>query len=371
VPTNENPEEGNEDNYDGEDDDEDDYEAPSYNYNFLFKYCIDRNNTDVIATYDNLQYAQCAEKCDISEECQAFENHYAYPGTEDEAVSCWLVHANSDVDFVPLPHQYQCDPHQSFLVTSYKKGDVIDSDEDDDDDNDKDFESFVESLPLQTIAIILLTLFIMFLIHTAGSASYLAAIMESLRTNSKARCKHFYMCFACPYWGKLLCLTVVTGVIVNIGVKLFILPRLVGQLLFTFVVPLHKEHAFLGVVGSIRASTKVVLREPGTILRFTLLIIMLNFLGFICIVGLLVTVPLSAVAFCFLYHHLVGIREAAIMIPRSQIPGPADEQQPQQQEVQQPQPQAEVVERYQPNVAQYPMAQVIPSANLQPGASYA
>lgn len=148
---------------------------------------------------------------------------------------------------------------------------------------------------------------LLLLIFTAAPASYLAAIFEALRSNSKVRYSHFFSCFTCPYFCKLLALFIVSQVLIRVGFMAFFFPGAVLSVLFMYTLPLHREHAFLGVCGSLRFSSTMVWYNLCSTLLFLVAGICAVAAGFFSLVGWVVVIPYTTVAYALLYHHIAGI----------------------------------------------------------------
>jgi len=133
------------------------------------------------------------------------------------------------------------------------------------------------------------------------------AVFNAIKSNSPIKFRDFFRCFCCRYYWKLLALSFVLRVLQAV-LYLLILPGMWWTLATVFAIPAHKEHSFLGVCGSIRISMLVVHRHFCSMICFVLLLTLLQIAGFLClIVGLLYTIPLAFVAFCYCYHDLIGI----------------------------------------------------------------
>jgi len=134
------------------------------------------------------------------------------------------------------------------------------------------------------------------------------AVFNAIKNNSTIRFRDFFGCFCCKYYCKLLGLSLVLRVLQAVLYLLLILPGVWWSLATMFAIPVHKEHPFLGVCGSIRISMLVVHRHFCRMICFLLLLALMQIGGFLClIVGLLYTIPLGFVALCYCYHDLIGI----------------------------------------------------------------
>jgi hypothetical protein len=150
-------------------------------------------------------------------------------------------------------------------------------------------------------------------------AGFFVAVFNAIKSNSRVRFRDFFSCFCCRYYCKLLRLSIVLRILEGILFLLFVLPGVWWSLVTVFAIPLHKEHSFLGVCGSIRLSMMVIHRHFCSMFGFLLLLTLIQFLGFLCfIVGLLYTMPLGFAALCFCYHDLIGV------VPVVPVAGPVD-----------------------------------------------
>ena len=94
-----------------------------------------------------------------------------------------------------------------------------------------------------------------------------------------------------------------------IGFIFCILPGIVIYALYMFA-PLYILEEKKDFWEAMEASRKLVMENIFELSIFMFLMIILNLIGVIfCIVGLLVTVPLTFAATAFAYHDLVGIKE--------------------------------------------------------------
>lgn len=145
-----------------------------------------------------------------------------------------------------------------------------------------------------------------FIWNPAIAGAYVA-VFNAIKTNTPIVFRDFFACFNCRYYCKLARLSIVLRFLEAI-LLLLVIPGLWWVLATMFAIPLHKEHSFLGVCGSIRLSLQVIHRHFCSIIGFLILLGLLQIAGFLCfIVGLLYTMPLAFVALCYCYHDLVGI----------------------------------------------------------------
>jgi len=150
-------------------------------------------------------------------------------------------------------------------------------------------------------------------------AGFFVAVFNAIKSNSRVHFRDYFSCFCCRYYCKLLRLSFVLRVLEGILFLLFVLPGIWWSLVTVFAIPLHKEHSFLGVCGSLRLSMMVIHRHFCSMFGFLLLLALIQLLGFLCfLVGLLYTMPLAFAALCFCYHDLIGI------VPVVPLAGPVD-----------------------------------------------
>jgi len=145
------------------------------------------------------------------------------------------------------------------------------------------------------------------------------AVFSAIKNNTSICFRDFFSGFSCRYYCKLLALTFVLKFLQSIFFLLLVLPGIWWSLATMFALPLHKEHSFLGVCGSIRLSLQVINRHFCSMLGFLIILVLLQVLGFLClIVGMLYTMPLAFVALCYCYHDLIGI------VTEAPFAGPVD-----------------------------------------------
>jgi hypothetical protein len=102
------------------------------------------------------------------------------------------------------------------------------------------------------------------------------------------------------------------GIFVGVGIMLCIIPGLVvaGALKFTYLFILDKKMDFW---PAIEASHNVVKNDYFGFTMFILVLGLINILGCLaCIVGLLVTVPMSIAAITIAYQEVVGFEQRTV-----------------------------------------------------------
>jgi uncharacterized membrane protein len=149
------------------------------------------------------------------------------------------------------------------------------------------------------------------------ASSSFKAVFLAMRTNTHVSFAQFFSSFSRPYYVRLLKLGFVLTVLHSI-LAILIFPGIYFSLVTIFVLPLHLEHTHLNIKKSIKFSLKIVHRYFCHFLGFVLLLLLLQVLGFFALlVGLFITLPLAHTSTCYAYHHLIGVNEVPLLIPRS------------------------------------------------------
>jgi len=146
-----------------------------------------------------------------------------------------------------------------------------------------------------------------------------AAIFEALRLNSFMKGRTLFTGYSCPYFFRLLGLTVVMTCVGRALTMLFVLPGIYFFVVTAFSFPLHvdNKHMRLRACQAIILSAKTIMRYCCQFLGFALLCGLMNIAGLLLFgVGLLISVPITAGAMAACYHHLVGINGMAVLMPR-------------------------------------------------------
>jgi uncharacterized membrane protein len=110
--------------------------------------------------------------------------------------------------------------------------------------------------------------------------------------------------------GNVVLAAIVVGVLTGIGFVLCLVPGLAVALfsVFVFYVALDQD---LGGLDAIRASWRLVARNFGSVLGLLVLLVLINLVGFfVCVVGLLVTIPVSYITVGYAYRALSGATAA-------------------------------------------------------------
>lgn len=145
------------------------------------------------------------------------------------------------------------------------------------------------------------------------SAGFLFTVFEALRLNRYVLIKDMFACYKRPYFPRLVLFLTVHFLLLRVGFALFIIPGLVFAFFSLFAMPMHQEYS-LRSFQAIRFSFKLVCKYPS-LLGFFFLSGLLQIVGVLCcFIGVFVTIPVALVAFCFAYHHLVGIKGVAPMV---------------------------------------------------------
>jgi len=155
-------------------------------------------------------------------------------------------------------------------------------------------------------------------------ASGYKAVFNAMRNNTKIVFEDFFSCFKCAVFWRLMGLYLSLSLVWVAG--LFFFPLLfVGlylQLTTVFAVPIIVEQPSVGVRQSIAYSFKIFHRYFCSMLGLLLLLLVLQFVGALClIVGLFVTLPTAFVAMCYCYHHLIGVNGVAVLVPTAHLEG--------------------------------------------------
>ncbi len=108
-----------------------------------------------------------------------------------------------------------------------------------------------------------------------------------------------------PFW-KYLGASVLLGLAVGIGLVLLIVPGIIFGLMFMFSTFLVIDRA-LGPIEALKESNRITHGHKWRLLGFTVVLLLINLLGAIALlVGLLVTIPVSSLAFTHAYRMLSG-----------------------------------------------------------------
>jgi hypothetical protein len=153
------------------------------------------------------------------------------------------------------------------------------------------------------------------LVTSPMMAGCFAAVFKAMRNNEYLKFSDFFCCFQYPYYKRLLPLSLLLIGFRTLGMVLFVFPGVYFGIVSVFALPLHREHDFLSAWGAIKGSVRISHKQCCQLFGFLLLLGLLQLLGLVMlVVGLFVTVPMSLVATCYCYHHLVGINGVPLLI---------------------------------------------------------
>ena len=106
-----------------------------------------------------------------------------------------------------------------------------------------------------------------------------------------------------PYWSYLAA-TVLVGLVIVLGLLLLIVPGIIFGLMFMFTSFIVIDRA-LGPIDAMKESKRITSGYRWRLLGFILLLALINLAGVIAlVVGLLVTVPVTSIAFANAYRVL-------------------------------------------------------------------
>ena len=148
--------------------------------------------------------------------------------------------------------------------------------------------------------IINLTGWILAVIVELGFLNIILRFAHGKKANIADLFKHYEAFF--PY----IFAAILYGLIVLAGLVLFIIPGIIWSLRFQFFGFLILEHD-LGPIEALKRSFHITRGSTLKLLGFSLLFILINFMGALCLlVGLLFTVPLTMLALAYIYHKLTN-----------------------------------------------------------------
>jgi uncharacterized membrane protein len=106
-----------------------------------------------------------------------------------------------------------------------------------------------------------------------------------------------------PFW-KFLGATILTGLAIILGLVLLIVPGIIFMLMFMFVMFIVIDRG-LGPVEAMKESARITRGYKWPLLGFVLVLALINVVGALAlVVGLLVTVPVTSLAFARAYRAL-------------------------------------------------------------------
>ena len=119
-----------------------------------------------------------------------------------------------------------------------------------------------------------------------------------------------------PFW-KYLGLSILLAIVIGIGFALLIVPGIILFLMFMFSTIIVIERG-LGPIDAMSESRRLTSGHKWQLLTFSVLLFLINLLGLLAlIVGIFVSIPVSALAFVHAYRTLTGMaasspRDAAL-----------------------------------------------------------
>jgi uncharacterized membrane protein len=156
-------------------------------------------------------------------------------------------------------------------------------------------------------------------INPALSAGYFIYIRKKIR-GEQAEFQDFFGGF--DYLGQLFILGLVSGFLIFIGTLLCIIPGLylmVGYMFSSFLVVARR----LDFWPAMETSRRAVTDNLGSMIIFLLALIGINILGAVaCLVGLIITVPLSYCATVVAFHMIFEETDVAATSAAASTPGP-------------------------------------------------
>ena len=119
-----------------------------------------------------------------------------------------------------------------------------------------------------------------------------------------------------PFW-KFLGASILLVLAIAIGFVLLIVPGVIFALMFMFTMFIVIDRE-LGPIEAMKESHRITRGHKWNLLGFTLVLVLINLLGVLALlVGLLVSIPVSSLAFAHVYRLLAGrtVPDAAMMAP--------------------------------------------------------
>lgn len=114
-----------------------------------------------------------------------------------------------------------------------------------------------------------------------------------------------------PYFWKYLGASILMTIIVWVGIILFIIPGVYWALKFQFFGYFVVEHG-RDPVEAMRMSSRITHAVKWKLFGFGLVLALINMVGVICLfIGLLVTIPVTLLAYSFVYRRLLEQTESA------------------------------------------------------------
>lgn len=135
-------------------------------------------------------------------------------------------------------------------------------------------------------------------------------IADKIRHNEPVQFGDYFKAFTTTY-GKILGTSLLSGLLVILGLILLIIPGIYLSIGYSFAVLIvyFKNYS---AWEAMEASRKLVGKQWFSFFVFFILIILINVLGIICLgVGLLVSLPVSILSLYAAFDDIVGVREVA------------------------------------------------------------
>jgi len=108
-----------------------------------------------------------------------------------------------------------------------------------------------------------------------------------------------------PYW-KFFAATLLVGIVVVLGLLLLIVPGIIFLMMFLFTTFLVIDRN-LGPIEAMKESRRITHGHRWKLLGFGLVLLLINLLGAIALgIGLLVTIPVTMLAFTYVYRLLAA-----------------------------------------------------------------
>jgi len=150
-------------------------------------------------------------------------------------------------------------------------------------------------------------------------AGFYAATFEAMRDNATMKFGTLFSGWRCPYLLRLMGLTIIVSLLTRFLSLFFLIPGIYFALITAYAIPmqLQNQHIPLRACGAIKLSIITLSRYVCcNFFGFVIATGLLNLLGALCFgIGLFVTIPITLAAFCYSYHHLVGVNGMAVLVP--------------------------------------------------------
>jgi len=170
------------------------------------------------------------------------------------------------------------------------------------------------NFPAGAFLLILIPMFM--LSYLFMSAAY-SAVFKAIRSQTK-----FRWCDFCAAMGTDVCHTLWMCLTMTVLTMVAVVVPIAGIWLSfatSLVVPLHRDNVKLGMCKAICSSIKITHRYFCNILGYFLLCAVIIFVSMWVPFALLVAIPVVKISHVFLYHHLIGINGAQLLVPRNAL----------------------------------------------------